>query len=203
MWMSYASRRGSVSTSHSAASVPSPSRTTPGTSAKFVNHPSPDAASRGADQPVAVRSAYLSVDRLPSVVIQLTIALSPVTDNCGARLASVPASSSGVITSGASARGAAEHAHTSSEHAIETMSILVMTHASYRYLSTDIVVRHEPPDVSRNERDHCHRVPSRLAHRVGASAEGRSGRDRDDSRGQAPRPADRQQGPRIQRRPVR
>ena len=92
---SYASLATSVFCSQCAASVPSSSRTTEGTSAQFTNQSVPDAAVRGSDQPDAVRCANFNSDVWPCVSIQLTMAESPVTVSCGARLGWTAASASG------------------------------------------------------------------------------------------------------------
>src|SRR5690348_17006383 len=56
----------------SATSVPVVMRITDGTSAQLMNQSVPDAAVRGSDHPLAVRSANFSVAFLPSCSSQLT-----------------------------------------------------------------------------------------------------------------------------------
>src|SRR5262245_24669 len=70
--------------SQCAASDPSASLTTEGTSAQFTNQSSPDATVRAGDQPDAVRSANFNATVAPPVrSTQLRSSRSPCALNCG------------------------------------------------------------------------------------------------------------------------
>ncbi|PYQ97647.1 MAG: hypothetical protein DMF94_31610 [Acidobacteria bacterium] len=60
-----------------AASVPSASARTEGTSAAFVTKSDPDATTRGSDHPDGVRSANFKMVRASAVSSQLRMARSP------------------------------------------------------------------------------------------------------------------------------
>jgi hypothetical protein len=69
-----------------ATSSPLASRTTEGTSAQFTNQSVPEETSRGADQPVAVRSAKRSVAFWPSRSTQLRSCPCAEAESCGCAL---------------------------------------------------------------------------------------------------------------------
>src|SRR5687768_10857308 len=83
---SYAYGLAALTLSQCAASDPSASRTTDGTSAQFTNQSRPAATLRASDHPVGVRSATLSVASALMISIQLRSSLSPSTLNCGCAL---------------------------------------------------------------------------------------------------------------------